>query len=299
MKALFCAVAAVGLAAQAPQPQAPPDTDIYVAPLAGSGRSLAVGWPVNITNSPGYDNQPFFTPDGRGVLFTSARGGKQTDVYRYDLDSKQTTRVTNTPESEYSPTVTPDGGISVIRVEADGTQRLWRFAMDGSDPRLLLPDVKPVGYHAWSDSHTLALFVLGPPATLQVADTGTGRARIVATDIGRSVQTIPGGRTISFVQRIRSGDTVRQSIRELDPATDRVTPLVDAPAGSTDADCAWTRDGTLLVAAGGRLYRWTRGAAGWAMVVDLERLSLRGVSRLAVSPDGRRLALVGIPPGGA
>ena len=298
MNAAFPFVSAGILLLQAAQAQAPPDTEIFLAPLTGSGPNLAVGAPLNITSSPGYDNQPFFTPDGRAILFTSARGGKQTDIYRYDIATKQTARVTDTPESEYSPTVTPDGGISVIRVEADGTQRLWRFAMDGSDPKVLLADVKPVGYHAWSDAHTLALFVLGTPATLQVADTRTGRARVAASDIGRSVQSIPGGRTISFTQRLRSGGESSLSIREIDPATDRVTPLTTAPGGSADADCAWTPDGALLVAAGGKLYRWTRGAAGWTAIADLERLGLRGVSRLAVSPDGRWLAIVGMAPGG-
>ena len=133
---------------------------------------------MNITNSPGYDNQPSFTPDGGGILFTSIRGGgTQTDIYRYSVAAGTSARVTDTPESEYSPTMTPDGAhISVIRVESDGAQRLWRFTLDGRAPELVLADVKPVGYHAWTDDHTLALFVLGSPATLQIADTRTGKA---------------------------------------------------------------------------------------------------------------------------
>ena len=102
-------------------------------------------------------------------------------------------QVTRTPESEYSPTVTPDGAhISVIRVEADGTQRLWRFTLDGGAPELVLAGVKPVGYHAWADDHTLVLFVLGSPATLQLADTSAGDAEILVTGINRSIQRIPG-----------------------------------------------------------------------------------------------------------
>jgi hypothetical protein len=54
----------------APPAAAPPDTEILLAPLA-PGASTVVGHPVNITNSPGYDNQPAFTPDGTGMLFTS------------------------------------------------------------------------------------------------------------------------------------------------------------------------------------------------------------------------------------
>src|SRR5258705_12870036 len=168
---------AVACAAALQTAAPPPDTEIYLAPLSMSGGRLTVGLPVNITSSPGYDNQPSFAPDGRSVLFTSLRGGAQTDIYRYDIAAGRVERVTNTPESEYSPTESPDGAhISVIRVEADGAQRLWRFTMDGTQPELVLADVKPVGYHAWGDDHTLALFVLGRPATLQIADTRTGKA---------------------------------------------------------------------------------------------------------------------------
>ena len=301
----------------APAAQAPPDTEIYLAPMKIANGAIEIGPAVDITNNPGYDNQPFFTPDGKSVLFTSVRGGPstalpstelraggaggtQTDIYKYDIAAKQMSQVTRTPESEYSPTVTPAGNLSVIRVELDGnnTQRLWQFTADGRDPRVVLDNVKPVGYHAWADDHTLALFVLGQPATLQLADTRTGTARVIASDIGRSIQRIPGSTpvsAISFVQRERSGDTASLVIKELDPATGATTVLIPAVAGSTEADCAWTPDGTLLMVKGGVLYSWRRGQSGWTEVVTLERLSLVGVTRLAVSPKGDYLALVGLP----
>src|SRR5258705_12424359 len=229
----------VGLAMLQTARAPPPDTEIFLASLSASSSAtptpLTLGSPVNITSNPGYDNQPSFTPDGRSVLFTSIRGGTQTDIYRYDIAAGRVARVTNTPESEYSPTVTPDGAhISVIRVEAGGTQRLWRFTMDGTQPELVLADVKPVGYHAWADDHTLALFVLGRPATLQIADTRTGKADNLMPGISRSIQRIPGGRTMSFVQRVPStqqGGAPTLKISELDPTTHRVTPLVNPLTG--------------------------------------------------------------------
>src|SRR5918996_1347355 len=109
-------VFAIALAAQAPAPQAPPSTDVYIASLKTSGDRLVVGKPENISASPGYDNQPFFAPDGRTLYFTSARGDvsskcgtPQTDIYKYDLQTRGVARVTETPECEYSPTVMPDG----------------------------------------------------------------------------------------------------------------------------------------------------------------------------------------------
>jgi hypothetical protein len=277
------------------QTAAPPDTEIFLAPFASGANP--VGRPVNITNNRGYDNQPSFTPDGAGILFTSIRGGgSQTDIYRYDVLSGATAQVTRTPESEYSPTVTPDGAhISVIRVEADGTQRLWRFTLEGGAPELVLPGIKPVGYHAWADSRTLALFVLGSPASLQLADTSAGTADVLVRGINRSIQRIPGGGTISFVARSGAGADATLSIRELDPATRRVTPLVDAVAGAREADCAWTPDGMLVMAEKDVLYGWRRGLDGWSRLADLAAIGLHGVSRIAIGPKGDRIAFVTQP----
>jgi hypothetical protein len=273
-----------------------PDTEIFLAPLLHNDGHLEVGQPVNITGNAGYDNQPFFTRDGGAVLFTSVRGGEtQSDIYRYDIGSSQVTQVTNTPESEYSPTITPSGTLSVVRVELDKdrTQRLWQFTAAGGDPRVVLEAVKPVGYHTWLDDHTVALFVLGQPPTLQIVDTNSGTARVIASDIGRSLQPVPGGHTISFVQRERSGDTTRLLVEEWNPATGDATVLTPAVAGGDEADVAWTPDGTLLMARGDVLYAWRRGDAEWKAVAALDRLGLKQVSRIAVSPRGDRIALVG------
>jgi WD40 repeat protein len=298
---LAAAVLAVMQPPAAPPAAAPPDTEIFLAPFS-AGASPVVGPPVNITSSPGYDNQPSFTPDGAAVLFTSIRGGgTQTDIYRYEIVPGATRRVTSTPESEYSPTVTPDGAhISVIRVEADGTQRLWRFSLDGGSPELVLTDVKPVGYHVWADDRTLALFVLGSPATLQLADSSTGSASVLASGIGRSLQRIPGRSTVSFVQRetaVAGSDAVL-TIRELDPRTRRISTLVTAVPGAREADVAWTPDGMLVMAEKDILYGWRRPSTGsaqtppWERLADLAALGLKGVSRIAISPKGDRIAFV-------
>jgi Tol biopolymer transport system component len=306
-------IAATGLMAVAlvSMQTAPPDTDIFLAPLIRDAQqTLNVGTPVNITSSPGYDNQPSFTPDGSAILFTSGRtasapaaegtpaagGGRPTtDVYRYDLATRQTSRVTNTPESEYSPTVTPGGlHISVIRVEADNTQRLWRFALDGTRPELVLSDVKPVGYHVWANKQIVVLFVLGQPPTLQVADVRSGKAQIAAKGIGRSLQKIPRG-GVSFVLREPRPEGQPDGplrIMELNLSEGTTKVLIKAVEGAQEADHAWTPDGRLLMVHAGVLYGWTRGAADWVRVADLAAMGLRNISRLAVGPKGDSLAVV-------
>ncbi len=233
-----------------------------------------------------YDNQPFFGSDGRSMLFTSSRDGTQTDIYYVELQTRQIRQFTETPESEYSPTVMPDdAGVSTIRVEADGTQRLWQFSGDRAAPTLVLRDVKPAGYHAWIDASRVAVYVLGSPATLHIADVATGASRVVARDIGRSVQRRPDTGTISFVQR--EGEA--WSVKEWVPATGEIRPLVAALAGSTDRDTAWAPDGTLFMTRGGEVHWWRSGREGWTLLADA---GIGPLSRLAVSPDGRWMALV-------
>ena len=248
-----------------------------------------IGGPLNITDRPGYDNQPSFSKDGKRIYFTSVREDAQADIYRYDIATKQTTRVTKTaPESEYSATEIDDGrAISVVRVERDSTQRLWRFPLNGSAPSVILERVKPVGYHAWADDHTLALFVLGSPNSLQVADTRTGSADTIATGLGRSLHRIPGTNRISFVRKVSATEWW---IESLDPATRALERLVRLP--ESVEDYAWFPDGSIVCARGSRLLWWSNNAADWREIADLSSAGVRGITRLAVSARGDRLALV-------
>lgn len=263
-----------------------PATDIYLATMAVEDGRVRVDEPANITRRAGYDNQPHFTPDGRAFFYTAMRDG-QADTYRYDAAEGTLQQVTDTPESEYSPTP-HDGGFSVVRVEADGAQRLWQFTEDGEEPMLLLPDVEPVGYHAWAAADRVALFVLDDPPTLQLADVQRGTVDTLARDIGTSLQAVPGrAATISFVQH--TADSTSE-VQALNTRTGTVESVAETLPGG-DAH-AWMPDGRLLLMAqGSTLYQHDPVRdTGWQRVADLA--PLRDVTRLAVSPSGDRLALV-------
>jgi dipeptidyl aminopeptidase/acylaminoacyl peptidase len=268
--------------------QAPPGTDIFVMPLTRSGASLSPGPAVNITPRPGYDNQPFFAPDGKSIYYTSQREG-QTDIYRYDLTAGTTGQVTRTPQNEYSPTVMPDGRrFSVIR---DSLQFLWAFSLDGTpEPKPLLDSIRPVGYHAWLNADTVFVFVLGTPATLRRAELAGGTAAVVASDIGRALLKVPGRRAVSYAQR----DSAGFQVRVIDPVTGLGETLIRLPAGNEFF--VWTPDGALLSASGNQLLRWRPGERHWSEVARFSEPGLQQISRLAISPSGDRLALVGAEP---
>jgi hypothetical protein len=272
-----------------PPVTAPPGTDIWLASVERTpGGELRLGEPRNLTLRPdAYDNQPHFTPSGDGILYTAGDAGGRTDIHRLDPGTGDHRPVTRTPEeSEYSPTPLPDGGFAVIRVEPDGTQRLWRFEADGRLPRILLPDVAPVGYQAWLDEDRVALFVLGDPPSLQVARRSTGEVERIFDGIGPSLHPIPGEDAVSFVEV--AGE--ESWIRRYDGRTGDTRRIVQTVDGASHH--AWTPDGVLLMASGRRILALSPGTGEWA---DLGPLGPEGIqwSRLAVHPNGGSLALVG------
>ncbi len=274
-------------------PPPPPASDIHLIELDTAGPVWKLGVPINITDRDGYDNQPRFLPDGTALFYTSIRDG-QADVYRYDVDSRQSVRLTETGESEYSPTPLPSGdGFSTVRVEEGGIQRLWRFGAGGGDPDLLLPEIAPVGYHGWLDERRLGLFVLGTPPTLEIADVELQTHRAVAENVGRSIHRTPDGQAVSFVSKAsESGWTIDRL--ELESGERRT--LIAARPGSEDF--VWAPGGHILMGEGSALFAFAPGGEteGWREVADLSAHGIYGITRLDVSPDGRRLAVVGARP---
>lgn len=284
------------LAAQGP----PPDPDIFLASLIRTGDKVAVGAPVNITARAGYDNQPSFSPDGTSIFYTSVRADRQADIYRYDLDSRRTTRVTATaPESEYSAAVIPGTqDLAFIRVERDSTQRLWRFSLaesgrSGAMGSVLLEHVKPAGYFAFTDAQTIALFVLGSPNSLQLGSPATGRADTIVVNIGRSIHRIPGRDAFSFVSKAYENNWW---VMSLDPVRRQTLPLARLPDGVEDY--AWLPDGRIVAGNGSKLLLCNPATdAQWHEVADLATSGVSGITRLSVSPAGEWIAIVGVPGG--
>lgn len=285
---ILLALAATPCLALLAAKQTAPGTDIFLADLDLASSPPTLGAPRNLTSRRGYDNQPHFEPEGGGLLYTSQRD-EQTDIFRVDLSSGRHTQITATPESEYSPHVVwpANEDMSVVRVESDGTQRLWAFRRDGTSPRLLFPDIAPVGYHAWNQYGSLILFILGEPPTLQLADPYTNTVTTVAQDIGRSLQARRDPDFFSFLHR--DGDD--WVIRLVKPSNGAVFELVEALSGSQDL--AWTPDGRMLMATGSQVFvRDPFQDDAWIQAADLSAAGIGSITRLAVSPSGDQIAFV-------
>jgi hypothetical protein len=294
--ALRAACLALGLAcgAAAAQAPTPPPTDVFLVTVRAEEGRVGLGELVAVAEREGYDNQPAFLPDG-SIVYSSARAGGGIDIFRFDPRSRETTTVVSTPESEYSPTPVPDAeAISVVRDYGGGNQQLWRFPLseDGSPMTSLLPDVNPVGYHAWIDHRRLLVFVLGEPATLRIATVGPGAGRVVAERPGRCLARIPAvvaavPLEMSFVRKVTDDEWWLEA---LDPESGSTRRLVRTLPGIEDY--AWSPDGMVFMADGSRLFRWRPGEEAWTEIADLGARGLRKVTRMAFDPRGARLAIV-------
>jgi hypothetical protein len=273
--------------------QAPPATEVFLAPLTIGASGVTVGAPVNISNNPGYDNQPSFMPDSSAVLFTSNRDGKQNDIYKWDIARKQLVQLTRTPENEYSPLVSPDGTSFVC---VHGTeQSLFRYDLDGSNPRLAYQHGKElIGYHVWITDTQIAAFILGnggSPNTLQVIDTTTGKSEMITSAIGRSLLKRPGTNAVSFVTKV---SPQASQIKQFDITTHE-TSIVVADTLKPSEDLSWLPDGKhLVMGQGSTLSMWTEGL-GWTDIANLATAGVTKITRLSVSRDGKWIALVGEP----
>jgi hypothetical protein len=272
-----------------------PSTDIYL----GSLRSGEQGWRLedirNLTAREGYDNQPAFTPDGQSLLYTSVRSG-QSDIYRRDLGAGGESQVTDTPANEFSPTPLGEGSaISVIR-ELGGIQQLWRYGIDGHDGGQLFTELDRVGYHLWLGPKWAAFFLVGAGEgenELVHAKAPGASTTFIAEAPGRCIALIPGERAMSFAQGADTESGAAGTIMRFSLESGEASEITTGLPGSEDY--AWTPGGALLMGRGSQLERWTR-AEGWQELTMVPKegheLPANRISRIAVSPDGERVAFV-------
>lgn len=285
MKSFAVCALLLGYTAQAAVPL--PDTDIWIADLVINDGSLKATEARRVTAHAGYDNQPAFIDESL-IVYAGDAGGGQTDVYALDIETGERQSLAVTPEAEFSPTPAPGGGLSVVRVAADGTQQLWLLRDGASRYEQLFPLLEGIGYHAWLDDSHVALFMIVPgkeKAELHIANRVSGEVLIVSRDVGRSLQPWPGEPgSIAFVEPNQHG---KRWVKRFDFGARTLTPLLPVQEGSEDF--AILPDGRLLTASGTSLF--VSAGDKWQRIARFEQLS-GPITRLAVSPAGTRLALV-------
>ena len=260
-------------------------TEIYVFDLIITDGKITLTTPINISDNEGYDSQPFFLSNSDEILFSSNRNG-QTDLVKYFLKTNQKEWILSTSASEYSPTLIPkNDAISYIKLEENGTQLLWKIDLTSKKETILIPDLK-IGYHVWFDKNTLISFVLGEHNTLQISDLNSKTHQIASQQIGRSLHQIPHQNLISFVSK---KDAI-WTINSLNPTNGALQLIAEIPFQVEDL--TWTPNGEILISNNDFLYLYDLKNNSWKEIISLKPYNLSGITRLIVSPNGKKIALV-------
>lgn len=257
-------------------------TEVYWTEVSAMDKTLSL---TNLSQNPGYDNQPFFWSE-EVLLYTATRNG-QTDILKHNLKTNTKEWLCATAQgSEYSPLRIPETEtFSAIRLDTTGLQRLYRYATTGESQRLFA-DLK-IGYHVWMSPTTIVCTVLVEDRMdLYLAVPQSGKARRIAQNIGRSLHRIPQTSSVSFLQW--EGETA--TLTAYDLQSEEKKALVVLPSGVQDM--AWLPNGELLYGKGSVLYSQFLGQAARVWHTFSAR-SIKNISRVAVSPSGKRIALVG------
>lgn len=250
----------------------------------------------NVSNQPGYDNQPSFSENGSYMLWTSQRDSNETDIFRYDINNHTSSRLTQTACSEYSPTYMPGNKfISSVVVEKDSVQRLWKYHKVTGESKLIFPKVFGVGYTCWYDANKVFLFQVTNPNTLVLADVRSGTTRLCVTDVGRCLQVYrsPSRKLLLYTQADTAG---HYWIKALDANGMKAVDFKPVKGVDDSQDFAVDKDGNILMASGTKLYAWNiANGTEWTLVNDFAGQGLHKITRIAISPDGSHLAVVDNP----
>lgn len=273
-----------------------PECDIFLFDMQESDEGIAISNGQNATNRAGYDNQPWFTPDSKSFLFSANRKPDRTDIFEYFAETGETRQVTDTPTQEYSPQSSPDNrSISFVTDGETANQSIWFTARENDKEEWLLGNQgerEPVGYYSWNRETGFILYWSRYGHSLKLVHQKDELSHYVTGDAPPSTpHIIPGTDKFSFLHRQGNGQVW---IKELDPSTLAVRPLTSA-VGSNPNYC-WTPGGRILMVDANKLYRWSAETTdGWQLVDELKNHGITGATRVASSPNGSMLAIVGLP----
>ncbi|HEX3578992.1 MAG TPA: nuclear transport factor 2 family protein [Thermoanaerobaculia bacterium] len=273
------------------------DSEVWVGSLDMSGGRFAVSNLVNVSKHPGYDNQPAFFPDGK-LVFTSQiapldETGHSVQAVIHDFATGTSTAVPGA--LGFSPTPAAGGSLMLLR---DGHVVLH----DASGKESSLTETKDAGYFTRFDEQTWALYMNDKQRRIVIYDPKTKALDTMALGAITAPFRIPGKRAVSFVAvepfPTPEGEPVpprKLFLRELN-LDDRHIITLAAISFPTSGSHVWTSRGTLLMASGHTIYEWNPAKPDdWHTAATFDDPELQGLTRIAISPRGDRIALVSTP----
>jgi len=265
-----------------------PNTEVFLFDLNQKNGDFQLSNFKNISNNEGYDNQPSFLDDNT-ILYAGTRNG-QTDIVKYRISSREKHWICETPGSEYSPLKIPNQDwVSAIRLDKDGKQTLRKYSLKNQESASLIEDIV-IGYHFWILEDILASSVLEEDyLSLYISNLSENQNYRREKKVGRSLHIIPNTRLVSFISKAKDD---AWEIKSIDSSTGETQFIINTLPGIEDM--CWLADGTVVMGKDSILYGFnTKKDKDWRPLVSLTEYGIKNITRLAVSPNGSKLAIVG------
>ena len=271
-------------------------SDLYLGKLQTENK-VEISDLVRITDTDAYTNQPYFFTNENLFYTQMISSEEQMDVFSFSIATGEHKNLSQSPQSEYSPTPMPNKDLfSVIRVNESGLQELWALNMQGKALTHLASKIEPVGYHVWLNEQSLLLFVLGEPHTLQLAAANDPKqaAKLIDSNIGASLVRYKHSNWYLYSRTSEEGHWLKAYNQE----TGKTRRVAQLPANTdyyalSPSGYAFTSDGSNIYARkiieqNNKLQPFEK----WEAISINEKACQEGVSRIAISPDESMIAMV-------
>lgn len=268
-----------------------PATEIYISEIDFSNEGFQFKNTHNISNNPGYDNQPFFLEDDTLLYARNNKG--QTDIAKYIFSKKETIFFHDFTEGgEYSPQpISNNGSIAAVRLDPDGMQRLYAYKPGKAGNSLLFPDLKVAYFSFINDDEILASVIRMNQLDLVRANNSTGETTDLVTNSGRCIQKIPGSKSFSYTIL---NEEKNFDLYQYDPDNNESYFVCQLPIGVQDY--VWYEDYKIIIGSGTQLFVYDLfGNGDWLPIADFKDDNLTNITRLAISQDQKRFAFVAEP----
>ncbi len=145
---------------------------------------------------------PRFSNDGRQVIYSLANGGN-TDIYRTDLVTGASSRLTEAPSIETAPSFSPDGAQIVFESDRSGSQQLYIMSANGGEPRRISFGEGRYGTPVWSPRGDLVAFTKQNAGRFHIGvmrTDGSEERLLSASFLDEGPTWSPNGRVLMFMR---------------------------------------------------------------------------------------------------
>ena len=296
--------------------------DIYLVNSDG-GRAR------QLTTNPAYDSDPLWTEDGKSIVFSSYREGSK-DIYRVSAEGGTPVRLTSHTGNETPMAVMPDGSVifsAAIQQDVQygdfpGGSQLYQVGPDGGRPEhvtslqigsmsvrtdkaVLYEDYK--GYEdPWRKHHTSSvtrdiwMYVPSEDTSDKLSINGNGTFTKLTSFKGEDRNPVLHGNNTLYYLSEQDGTS---NVYKIESLADKTAPKqITFYKGNPVRHLTVSRDGVLCYSYDGELYTLKPGAEPAKVKIEIltdqiekevvERTMTSGATDMAVSPNGKEVALV-------